>query len=240
MTATYYDALGVSPAADTVVITAAYRAMMRKHHPDLNRDPAAEATAKSVTAAYEILSDPARRAAYDRTLAAAANARAANTQSPEPETAYWPTPPHAPEPVRAAAGARGRRAITVLAVVMVIGAGGFGARYLAGGGGSALAHGAATKAQGFFALLQPHGSTSHAAGAGGCAAGLNTLWKLPGELKNSFGDLSQILKAAPPGGDGDGGGMEVIRIAPQDPCAARPPEASARSRRVSTRSRSLD
>jgi curved DNA-binding protein len=40
MTATYYDALGVSPVADTVVITAAYRAMMRKHHPDLNRDPA--------------------------------------------------------------------------------------------------------------------------------------------------------------------------------------------------------
>ncbi len=173
-------------------------------------------------------------------MAAAANAQAWKPESPEPETAYWPTPQRAHAPVRTGGGVRARRAITVLAVLLVIGCGGFAARYFMGGGGSALAHGAASRAQGFFAFLHPNGSASHAAGAAGCAPGLNSLWKFPGELKNSFGDLSQILKAAPPGGDSDSGGMKVIRIAPQDPCAPRPPEASARSRRVAVRSRSLD
>jgi len=59
----YYDILQVSPSADPEVIQAVYRRLARKHHPDANGD--AEMM-KSINAAYAVLSDPKRRAAYDK------------------------------------------------------------------------------------------------------------------------------------------------------------------------------
>jgi hypothetical protein len=61
----YYATLGVSPSAEDVVIHAAYRALIRHYHPDSNPDPEAHARAGAITAAYAVLRDPAKRAAYD-------------------------------------------------------------------------------------------------------------------------------------------------------------------------------
>ncbi len=65
MTGDCYAILGVHPAAEDVVIGAAYRALMRHYHPDTNPDPTAQVRAREITAAYALLRDPAKRAEYD-------------------------------------------------------------------------------------------------------------------------------------------------------------------------------
>ena len=65
--ADHYETLGVSRDATDDQIKRAYKKLARTYHPDLNPDDAdAEATFKQVGAAYEVLRDPQRRAAYDR------------------------------------------------------------------------------------------------------------------------------------------------------------------------------
>jgi len=66
----YYAVLGVSPTSEDVVISAAYRALMRRYHPDA--DPSSEAAqrAQAINAAYAVLGDPEKRARYDGSLAA--------------------------------------------------------------------------------------------------------------------------------------------------------------------------
>lgn len=62
-----YAALGVEPDADMATIRAAYLRLMREHHPD--RHPGggpSETLARDVNAAFELLGDEAKRAAYDR------------------------------------------------------------------------------------------------------------------------------------------------------------------------------
>ena len=60
----YYQTLGVRDAsADD--IKHAYRRLARKYHPDLNKEPEAEARFKEIGEAYEVLKDPEKRAAYD-------------------------------------------------------------------------------------------------------------------------------------------------------------------------------
>ena len=62
-----YDVLGVARGADDVAIKKAFRALARELHPDVNTDdPDAEEKFKQAAEAYEILSDPERRATYDR------------------------------------------------------------------------------------------------------------------------------------------------------------------------------
>ena len=63
----YYDILQVSSTAEKEIIEAAYRKLAQKYHPDINRSPEAEEKMKRINAAYEVLSDPANRAAYDAT-----------------------------------------------------------------------------------------------------------------------------------------------------------------------------
>jgi len=63
----YYEILGVRREADAKEIKAAYRRLARKHHPDLNRgDKTAEERFKEVAEAFAVLSDPEKRARYDR------------------------------------------------------------------------------------------------------------------------------------------------------------------------------
>ncbi len=63
----YYEILGVARGASEQQIKAAYRRLARKHHPDLNKgDPQAEERFKQVAEAFAVLSDPDKRARYDR------------------------------------------------------------------------------------------------------------------------------------------------------------------------------
>src|SRR5437868_6836693 len=69
MTATrdYYEVLGVPRGADDGTIKKAFRRLARELHPDVNKhDPQAEEKFKEAAEAYEVLSDPDRRATYDR------------------------------------------------------------------------------------------------------------------------------------------------------------------------------
>ena len=62
----YYSVLGVEPNATQEEIRAAYREWMRLIHPDRNQgNRRAEELAKRINEAYAVLSDPAKRAAYD-------------------------------------------------------------------------------------------------------------------------------------------------------------------------------
>jgi hypothetical protein len=61
----YYDILQVSPDANQGVVAAAYRRLARQCHPDLNKDPSGAVRMKELNAAFEVLGDPAKRAAYD-------------------------------------------------------------------------------------------------------------------------------------------------------------------------------
>ena len=61
----YYKVLGVERAASADQIKAAYRRLARKYHPDVSKEPNAEARFKEMQEAYEVLKDPEKRAAYD-------------------------------------------------------------------------------------------------------------------------------------------------------------------------------
>jgi molecular chaperone DnaJ len=62
-----YEVLGVSRSASEAEIKKSYRRLARKHHPDLNpNDKAAEAKFKEISAAYDVLSDPQKKAQYDQ------------------------------------------------------------------------------------------------------------------------------------------------------------------------------
>jgi curved DNA-binding protein len=61
----YYARLGLEKSASQEDIKRAYRKLARKYHPDVSKEPDAEAQFKEVAEAYEALKDPERRAAYD-------------------------------------------------------------------------------------------------------------------------------------------------------------------------------
>ena len=60
-----YRVLQVDPSADAEVVEVAYKRLARKFHPDVSPSPEAESRIRELNAAYEVLGDPVRRAAYD-------------------------------------------------------------------------------------------------------------------------------------------------------------------------------
>ena len=62
----YYELLGVPRSASDAEIKSAFRALARELHPDVSAAPDAERRFRDVAEAFEVLSDPERRATYDR------------------------------------------------------------------------------------------------------------------------------------------------------------------------------
>ncbi len=62
----YYERLGIPRTADEKEIRKAYRNLARQYHPDVCKEPGAEERFKEINEAYATLSDPGKRAQYDR------------------------------------------------------------------------------------------------------------------------------------------------------------------------------
>jgi len=62
----YYKTMGVARDATQDDIKRAYRKLARKYHPDVSKEPDAEARFKELGEAYEVLKDPEKRVAYDQ------------------------------------------------------------------------------------------------------------------------------------------------------------------------------
>lgn len=63
-----YHILGVSPSASGEEIKKAYRSLAMRYHPDRSTHPNAESRFDAIKKAYELLSDPRKRAAYNQSL----------------------------------------------------------------------------------------------------------------------------------------------------------------------------
>lgn len=102
----YYEILGVSQNSETEVITAAYKAMMRKYHPDTNDSAQAAERAKEINEAYEVLKNPLRRREYDAKMGRSE----AGSSSPPPPPPRPPASDQSPpsEPNRAATSVLGK------------------------------------------------------------------------------------------------------------------------------------
>lgn len=64
----YYKLLGVPEYSDTEVIKRAYRTMAKKYHPDKNESDSSKAFFQELNEAYQVLTDPYKRALYDAQL----------------------------------------------------------------------------------------------------------------------------------------------------------------------------
>ncbi len=89
---THYDVLNVSPSAEPEVIEAAYRALMKKYHPDkVAGEARPKLSAAEINAAFAVLRDPRGRSDYDLRLRAQRPASAGpRVMPPQP---FPPAPP---------------------------------------------------------------------------------------------------------------------------------------------------
>lgn len=62
----FYNILGLSKSATEQEIKSAYRKLARAHHPDVDKTPGASERFKEISEAYQVLSDPQKRATYDQ------------------------------------------------------------------------------------------------------------------------------------------------------------------------------
>ncbi|MGZ8298741.1 MAG: J domain-containing protein [Allosphingosinicella sp.] len=63
-----YDVLNVAPEAEPVVVEAAYKALIKKYHPDQAVEAPVSKNATAINEAFAVLKDPAKRADYDHRL----------------------------------------------------------------------------------------------------------------------------------------------------------------------------
>lgn len=68
MARTFYEVLMVSQRADRDVITVVYRHLAKRYHPDRDESPEAAKRMAELNEAYATLNDPAKRAAYDKSI----------------------------------------------------------------------------------------------------------------------------------------------------------------------------
>jgi curved DNA-binding protein CbpA len=87
MTSNYYAILNVSADASKDEIKQAYRQLVRLHHPDLNAQTQDE-TIKRLNEAYEVLSNPHKRAAYDERIRKASERSQAEQRAREPRMTW--------------------------------------------------------------------------------------------------------------------------------------------------------
>jgi len=66
MAKNYYDVLGVPKEASDQDIKRAYRKLAKQYHPDVNKDSGAQDKFKAIQEAFDVLSDPDKKANYDR------------------------------------------------------------------------------------------------------------------------------------------------------------------------------
>ena len=99
----YYRILQVHPRAEKEVLNAAYRKLASKYHPDVSQISDAAERMKLINIAYEVLSDPIKRAAYDASLGVA----------PSPDTS-----PYAPN--RSQHLTKVWRTLLIVAVLMLL------------------------------------------------------------------------------------------------------------------------
>ncbi|HZB70574.1 MAG TPA: J domain-containing protein [Acidimicrobiales bacterium] len=146
MTGDPYEVLGVRPEAPAAEVRRAYLALARRHHPDAHASggpadrAAAERRMQEVTAAWAVLGDPARRAAFDRERAGPAPGAGADPGTgfrpfdpgPDPDPADAPDVPYRPAPppsgrtraARLAPGILFGASVGVFALAAVVGSGG--------------------------------------------------------------------------------------------------------------------
>jgi molecular chaperone DnaJ len=62
----HYETLGISKSASLDEIKSAYRKLSKQFHPDVNKDDGAEEKFKQINEAYSVLSDPTKKAEYER------------------------------------------------------------------------------------------------------------------------------------------------------------------------------
>ena len=62
----YYEVLGVPKDADDATIKRAFKRLAIKYHPDRNHEEGAEKKFQEINEAYQVLSDPQKRASYDQ------------------------------------------------------------------------------------------------------------------------------------------------------------------------------
>jgi curved DNA-binding protein CbpA len=105
-----YKTLQVDPEAEDEIIAAAYRRLARKYHPDVAASPEIAARMAAINAAWEVIGDPVRRAAFDRQRAvqdaldrraaeAAASAAKGSSASTGASASVGGPSPRAPESV---------------------------------------------------------------------------------------------------------------------------------------------
>jgi curved DNA-binding protein len=138
----YYKTLAVERSASADDIKASYRRLARKYHPDVSKEPNAEARFKELGEAYEVLRDKEKRSAYDEL---GANWKAGQD---------FRAPPGWEQQFRGGRGA----------------AGGFGGRR-GPGRGAGGGHGGADPFSDFFSELFGNAARAQGQGAGAGAAG---------------------------------------------------------------------
>jgi len=128
MSSNYYHILGLQENASLEEIKRAYRRLAREYHPDVTATPEAEARFKEINRAYDVLSDPLKRADYDRTLHPTEEEAPKPPPEPGTEEAYAWQPQAVPKEEAASAFSRITATIVVFLIIGAIVE--FGLRYI--------------------------------------------------------------------------------------------------------------